>query len=565
MNIGAFGENFPYSNFHDLNMDWIIKIAKDFLDQYTHIQETVADGITSLENKATNLEALLQTWYDTHSADIANQLSSALEELNSELLSTISEFNAAANTKTADSIASIPDDYTTLFNNVVELTNRFNADMNIENSILSILTQSETVIPFIWENGHIDTSTGQDIVRDANQRSKGYIPTFGLNVSAQSTLSQVACYLYEYDENYNFLGEQTTTTSPITTANPNTKYIRISSYSQTVAQTNLHEYLTASWLNQYPVSDITVVDKILNGVTKFTITISGTEGYSTNKYIPIIRGRSYTITNNTSNSIVINTINQDGTFNIVETVGTGISYTFTPTENYYGLRIYFAVDGSCSVTVNDKGAFIQINDNTENLNIIKNTLIENGEIDDFVILHDTEKVALTIPTQTIFDIETVTGEPFENNSVTMYSDDGTTVLNTWNLSPYSGNKRTITNTFVTGSFIKLASNPPSGIMVTVHTKKLQPTKIRVMQYNIGKFNYGQTGGLPSGATTKIANYKQFLAEYQPNICGMEEYTQYIDSNNAYGSDQFIFNDLYMFGAKDFEIELAVKSDYDKRI
>lgn len=28
MSIGAFGENFPYSNFHDLNLDWIIKTLK---------------------------------------------------------------------------------------------------------------------------------------------------------------------------------------------------------------------------------------------------------------------------------------------------------------------------------------------------------------------------------------------------------------------------------------------------------------------------------------------------------------------------------------------------------
>ena len=37
-------EQFPYTNFHELNMDWIVKIAKDFLDQYTHIQETITTG-----------------------------------------------------------------------------------------------------------------------------------------------------------------------------------------------------------------------------------------------------------------------------------------------------------------------------------------------------------------------------------------------------------------------------------------------------------------------------------------------------------------------------------------
>ena len=64
MNNGAFGENFPYSNFHDLNMDWIIKIAKDFLDQYTHIQETIDTGLENLDNKAEELENLLQQQFD---------------------------------------------------------------------------------------------------------------------------------------------------------------------------------------------------------------------------------------------------------------------------------------------------------------------------------------------------------------------------------------------------------------------------------------------------------------------------------------------------------------------
>lgn len=129
MNGGAFGENFPYSNFHDLNMDWIIKIAKDFLDQYTHIQEVIDTGLQDLEDKANTLEQLLQDWYDTHSEDIQNQLADALEDLNNwytqhqgyldqYLSSSIIAFNNAANQKTAESIASIPADYTDLANSV---------------------------------------------------------------------------------------------------------------------------------------------------------------------------------------------------------------------------------------------------------------------------------------------------------------------------------------------------------------------------------------------------------------------------------------------------------------
>ena len=114
MNNGAFGENFPYSNFHDLNMDWIIKIAKDFLDQYTHIQEVIASGEESLTNltsegleqlqeKADALEELLDQWYETHSNDIANALAQA-----------IADFRTEAQAIGAEVIASIPVDYTAL-------------------------------------------------------------------------------------------------------------------------------------------------------------------------------------------------------------------------------------------------------------------------------------------------------------------------------------------------------------------------------------------------------------------------------------------------------------------
>ena len=141
--IGGFGENFPYSNFHDLNMDWIIKIAKDFLDQYTHLQETIsdgeqslsdltADGLAELQEKEEALEALLDDWYTEHSEDIANDLADALEDLNDwytehqgylddYLQDSISDFNDAADAKAAETIASIPDNYTALSNKVTAL------------------------------------------------------------------------------------------------------------------------------------------------------------------------------------------------------------------------------------------------------------------------------------------------------------------------------------------------------------------------------------------------------------------------------------------------------------
>ena len=92
MNNGAFGENFPYSNFHDLNMDWIIKIAKDFLDQYSQIQETLNNGLTELDEHtqelitdlnatAVTLQTSLNAWYEEHQNDISTELANALTEL----------------------------------------------------------------------------------------------------------------------------------------------------------------------------------------------------------------------------------------------------------------------------------------------------------------------------------------------------------------------------------------------------------------------------------------------------------------------------------------------------
>ena len=132
----AMFENFPYTDMHNLNLDWIIKIAKDFLDQYTHIQQLIEDGeqsltdltesgLDQLQEKADTLENLLQAWYDTHSLDIANQLASALADLNSwytthqnyldnTLATNIAAFNTAADAKGAEVIASIPEDYSAL-------------------------------------------------------------------------------------------------------------------------------------------------------------------------------------------------------------------------------------------------------------------------------------------------------------------------------------------------------------------------------------------------------------------------------------------------------------------
>ena len=96
-------ETFPYTNFHAMNQDWILKVVKDFQDQYTNIQQliqnTTNEGLDELEAKKNQMEALLQQWYNTHSTDIANQLAQAMVDLGAFV---------------ANVTASIPQDYSKL-------------------------------------------------------------------------------------------------------------------------------------------------------------------------------------------------------------------------------------------------------------------------------------------------------------------------------------------------------------------------------------------------------------------------------------------------------------------
>ena len=158
-------DNFPYTDMHQLNLDWIIKIAKDFLDQYTQIQDTIQTGLDDLDAKAEQLEGLLQAWYDTHSEDIANQLAAALRDLNAwytehqgyldaELARNITAFNTAAELKATETIATIPDDYTALSDNVLDNSTELNRILNRHelNTYTSLTNTTSTQTLYILNN-----------------------------------------------------------------------------------------------------------------------------------------------------------------------------------------------------------------------------------------------------------------------------------------------------------------------------------------------------------------------------------------------------------------------------
>ena len=66
MNMGAFGENFPYSNFHDLNLDWIVKIVKDFFDEYSKKYEDVYEEIKEKMTSDEEIQNAIEEYIEQH-------------------------------------------------------------------------------------------------------------------------------------------------------------------------------------------------------------------------------------------------------------------------------------------------------------------------------------------------------------------------------------------------------------------------------------------------------------------------------------------------------------------
>lgn len=169
-------ENFPYTDLHNLNLDWIIKIAKDFLDQYTHLQELIengenslngiisdgteslndliASGIEDLNNKKDELENALESWYTQHSNDISGQLASAILEIINTKDIAVYDFTTTAQGIAETVTESIPADYSALAAQVAYV---YDSLLQIweDSAISTIVSPSDFTL-----HGLLDGSTG---------------------------------------------------------------------------------------------------------------------------------------------------------------------------------------------------------------------------------------------------------------------------------------------------------------------------------------------------------------------------------------------------------------------
>ena len=91
-----------------------------------------------------------------------------------------------------------------------------------------------------------------------------------------------------------------------------------------------------------------------------------------------------------------------------------------------------------------------------------------------------------------------------------------------------------------------------------------PLKIKILSYNIGKFNYGNITPQMSEELyqAKINNYREFFINSKFDFAGIEEFKEYMDEAHLHKSDEVLFD--YVFpGSKQVYVEQALKSIYDR--
>ena len=153
------GNMFPYTNFHEMNLDWIIKVLQNFISQYNHLEETIQNGETSintltqqklaqLNTEANNLLTLLTNTYNNYNAEITADVQSA-----------ITEFQTMAQQIAEHTAQTIPQDYSALSASVVSLSTS-----SAFTSKLLNLEDDYDIIPMTFTNlGGISSGNPYDV------------------------------------------------------------------------------------------------------------------------------------------------------------------------------------------------------------------------------------------------------------------------------------------------------------------------------------------------------------------------------------------------------------------
>lgn len=481
-------EKLPYTNFHDLNLDWIIEVVKDFLSKYNHIQELIDTGISDIQKKADEMQAMLDEWYETHSDQLARQLAQSLDDLNEQYNINVTEFIQQADEKAAQTIASIPADYSALSADVANLKklNAFN------------LTPART-----------GSETNRGVTFDWN--------TYG------------GCHVHGTNDGTSYSSSNIfhNTTQMPDGLNPGGSYFR-----KFEAPSNMRLQV----LGYDAAANMTVIDAGDPGSGSFTIP-SNIVGMTIRLLVTV---------NSTVNTTVY------------PIISSGLSNSDL---SYNQIDVRPIVEA-----IQDDVDQLKLHEMTLNLssasNINSANMWEQGSISPVT----GENAASSSRIRTVGFLQTnvasmelpddtrgffIVGYDQDNNFLGVYNNDGIWTIDqgsgfqSFNFSiiyyKYNNVKLRVYLYSRDGTDITI-DEAENIVMRNIYNQLLNPVKIRIMQYNIGQFNFGHDGGYSgSDIGLKLSNYRKFMYNYHPDIVALQEYRDYVDSEDRYNANDIIFS------------------------
>lgn len=472
----ATGHEFPYTNLHDLNIDWILKIVKDFENDYKGINDALDAAIAEITAKGTT------------------EISALVAAKNAIL--------AAIQSQGEATIESIPEDYTALSNAVSALKNALLAN------VFNVLA---------WENGSISDTTGNNVESSERIRTKEYLPKTIEKLTTANAQGTFA--IYAYNLSGAFIGAW------------NRTYFDDEGNGTFEHEMNIAQIMNNPFYKDY---NLKAVYRISGGSVQVD-TVSGVvitsllsslptminNMHEANDFAEYVKAENYGSVENINNSILwetggINYLNGENEGNderkrIKEFLPTVSNYIdFHNMSNYRGFFLY-AYDCNTGEYVGgyNKETDTFVNDASETG---YNT--ENGPFDIGYFIRRFPEYRFRI------------------------------------------------QVYVRNSGAAITDAEVYGVWTIKTSLKKENKKIRVIQYNIGKFNMGNTGGLASDVNEKIANYKEFLANMNADAITLQELTQYIDNANSNSSIPTLFNPIFN-SVSHYEKETAVIGQFEQ--
>lgn len=210
-------QEYPYTNFHDLNMDWILKTLKSIDADITTLNEWKAareirdqwldDSIEDLNTKYEALVALYNTFVDEVNARfdaLSEQITDQVNTLEASVNARVTALEAQINRQLADLAAELRAEVTAFKNEVNALLLVYNNRIvNVEEGLVRV----ENMIPNMMNI--IDPYTGQqstivNVIYEIVNRTKQNALTASAYDAAQLTATAYdALNLSAYDYDFN--------------------------------------------------------------------------------------------------------------------------------------------------------------------------------------------------------------------------------------------------------------------------------------------------------------------------------------------------------------------------